>query len=396
MRRAISETQLPRWLLAVLLVAIVLGIGFRFYNLDRKVYWNDEIYSTLRILGHTESQIVANAATLTDVRSLQAYLHAGGDLPRNGVGATISSLAQEEPQHPPLYFIIAHYWVRVAGDSVEAERFLSAIFGMLAIPAMFWLGMELFRRPAVAAIASALTAVSPVFVVYSQEIREYELWALLVIVMSALFLRALRLMTAPSWLLYGVTATAALYVYPFTAFAMFANLVSAIVWSRRDGRRAIVPAAASTLLPVALFLPWAMLAIRNYAPVQRGIATMVARRLSPVGTLSAFVGTLKLAFADFDISRPSAINAALSIGVLCIIGFAVRELIVAREMKALTFVSILAAFCAAPLLLPDLLMSGARSANPRYFFPVFACIDLATVGAMRSSASSRSARTRAL
>jgi len=37
---------------------ILLGIFFRFVNLDRKVYWIDETYTSLRISGHTETEFI--------------------------------------------------------------------------------------------------------------------------------------------------------------------------------------------------------------------------------------------------------------------------------------------------------------------------------------------------
>jgi uncharacterized membrane protein len=82
-------------------------------------------------------------------------------------------------------------------------RLLAVIFGVLALPAMYWLGLELFRSRGAAALAAAFLAISPVAVLYSQEFREYSLWTVAILVMSALFLRAVRSMTPRSWLWFA-------------------------------------------------------------------------------------------------------------------------------------------------------------------------------------------------
>lgn len=48
--------------------------------------------------------------------------------------------------HPPLYFAALHYWIVLAGDSVLSVRFLSVIFGVLAIPTAYLLGPPPLRR----------------------------------------------------------------------------------------------------------------------------------------------------------------------------------------------------------------------------------------------------------
>ena len=42
--------------------------------------------------------------------------------------------------NPPLYYLLLHGWMRVAGTSEAATRSLSLIFALLAVPASFWAG----------------------------------------------------------------------------------------------------------------------------------------------------------------------------------------------------------------------------------------------------------------
>lgn len=43
----------PAWFRFFIILLLVLGVFFRFVNLDRKVYWYDETATSLRISGYT-------------------------------------------------------------------------------------------------------------------------------------------------------------------------------------------------------------------------------------------------------------------------------------------------------------------------------------------------------
>ncbi len=109
------QTKL-RFLIAILLV---LGIFFRFADIDRKVYWLDETFTSLRISGYTESELVADFSTprITSIEILQKYQRLS---PERGVDDTIKSLELEDPHHPPLYYVMARFWVQAFGNSVVA------------------------------------------------------------------------------------------------------------------------------------------------------------------------------------------------------------------------------------------------------------------------------------
>ncbi len=43
----------PNRLRFLIVMLLMVGIFFRFFNLDRKVYWHDETFTSLRISGYT-------------------------------------------------------------------------------------------------------------------------------------------------------------------------------------------------------------------------------------------------------------------------------------------------------------------------------------------------------
>ncbi len=80
-------------------------------------------------------------------------------------------------QHPPLYYSLLHFWIKLAGDDPTDVRLLSALLGTLTIPVIFFLGRRLMG-PAVGLIAALILALSPFHVRFAQETRMYTALAL--------------------------------------------------------------------------------------------------------------------------------------------------------------------------------------------------------------------------
>ena len=51
-------TTYTAWLKILVVIVLMLGVFFRLFNIDRKVYWFDETFTSLRISGYTESEVV--------------------------------------------------------------------------------------------------------------------------------------------------------------------------------------------------------------------------------------------------------------------------------------------------------------------------------------------------
>jgi 4-amino-4-deoxy-L-arabinose transferase-like glycosyltransferase len=90
-----------------------------------------------------------------------------------------------ENVHGPLFSLLLHGWMRIAGDGEWALRMPSAVFGTATVPAIAWLARRWIGRDA--GIAAAwLAAASPFLIWYSQEARNYALLILCVCVSTAL------------------------------------------------------------------------------------------------------------------------------------------------------------------------------------------------------------------
>jgi hypothetical protein len=75
-------------------------------------------------------------------------------------------------QHPPLYYLLLHYWVALNGDTPYYVRLLSALFGAGTIPIIYLIGKRI--SGAVMGLAAAVFLALSLFnIYYAQETRMY-------------------------------------------------------------------------------------------------------------------------------------------------------------------------------------------------------------------------------
>ncbi len=362
-------------------IALSCGFFFRFYHIDRKVFWDDEIYSAIRIVGYREDDVIRIAAAARTAADLQGIVHPGSLRRDPSVQDTVVGLVLEDPEHAPLYYVLAHLWSNRLGDSVRALRMFSAVIGVLAIPAMFWLCFELFRSPRAGWIGAALIATSPIAVLYSQQIREYSLWTVALSVMGAALLRALRLQTISAWAVYAAALAFGLYIDTLTIFtaAGFAAFVALDGWKRRGTKPYALIAFAVGFLA---FSPWLLVLVRGSDAVLRGASIMLKERFGAAYILERLIASLRLNFFDYNV-QSMGLSLILSLPVLALVGYALyfcRTL----PLRVWGFIAALLLFPIVPLLVHDLLFGGMLTAQTRYLIPAYLACDLALVGLFNS------------
>ena len=90
---------------------------------------------------------------------------------------------------PPLYYLLLHLWMGLAGSGEAATRSLSLLFALLAIPVSWSAGCAAFDRRT-GALAAAGAAGAPFLTYYAQETRMYSLVVVLSIAACASFVLA--------------------------------------------------------------------------------------------------------------------------------------------------------------------------------------------------------------
>lgn len=100
---------------------------------------------------------------------------------------------------PPLYYLFLGGWMKLFGEGDLAMRLPSAVFGALAVPAVFLLARSWFG-PRAGFFSAVLIALHPLHVFYSREARVYPLLLLLTVL---LWWRLAHALESSSWRLWA-------------------------------------------------------------------------------------------------------------------------------------------------------------------------------------------------
>lgn len=374
------------WLIFLIVTILLLGVFFRFANLEQKVYWNDEAYTLLRLSGHTESELVQQEFNGQVIRpfDLKQYQQLNPD---KTVVDTIRSQAVENTQHPPLYYILAWYWTHWFGGSIGVLRGLSALLSLLVFPALYWLCWELFQSATVGWMAVALMAVSPFHVVYAQEARQYSLWTVAILLSSAALLRSMRQRSVLNWAIYAVTLALGLYTFLLTIAVIAVHAVYVFAVTRLRWSKTLAAYLLASLGSLLLFSPWLVVLFNNLSLVRKTTNWTAREDLELVTRIKTIVTDLSHVFIDsasnFCIFSPdnsaSAIHFEnyLKYPVFLLIGVAFYVLCRKTPLRVWLFVVLLAASVLGPFVAADVLLGGVRSTTPRYLIPSYLGIGLA-------------------
>ncbi|PSB11301.1 glycosyl transferase family 39 [filamentous cyanobacterium CCP2] len=387
------------WLKGCLILAIGLGICFRFVNLDGKVYWHDEVYTTFRAAGFSRQEI--------DRELFQNRRFAAPELlkfqhikPGSTAADTVSSLATEDPQHPPLYFLMARGWMHWFGGSMTATRSLPALLSLLSLPLMYALGRELFNSSLMALLATTFLALSPFDILFAQTARQYSLLTVVVIGSSWLLLKAIRRSTVQNWGWYALSGAIGLYTHPFFGLTAIGHgvyvLLMSVSFRQRDS--CTEPASAPTfslafmpfvkrwqfsirflmamLVSLVLYFPWFVVLFDNY---QRASATTSWTKgsVSIVFLVKQWILSFTALFIDLNFTFSDLFAILLRLPFIFLIGCAIY--LVHQRTPRLTGLFILTSILMPFLLLalPDVVLGGQRSAASRYLISSFPGVQLA-------------------
>ena len=385
----------PAALTALLVVVLLLGCSFRLHDLGGKLVWHDEVATLIFAAGFPIDEWKAALYTgdVVDVSAVQRFQQLD---PERGVLVTLRGLAEHDPQHPPTYYVMARAWVRWLGEGIGSLRLLSVLASLLGLLGMHALCWELSRSRRVAWTGTALLAVSPFFVLYAQEAREYALWATLILGSNAALLRAIRITEAATailptraWILYGFLTLLSLYTSFSTAAVILGQVLYIVLRERGRPNRVSLSAAASLSVCALLFLPWALNLLRNYEAFE------VSMRWSkeiviPTGSLLRILAlNLSRPLIDF---WPDLESAGAWIGVLAavaVFAWAVLALCRAAPWERVLLVLCVLVLPTAIHLVPDLLFGGIRSLSTRYLTPSLLMLLVALAWWLGATLSSR-------
>lgn len=363
----------PTWLRFLVIVILVIGVFFRFYNIEKKVYWHDEVYTSIRSSGYTGEEVLQELfdGQVIGIQDLQKYQRIN---PEKSLNDTINSLIQH-PEHPPLYYLLARFWMQLFGDWFKTPRGLSVLFSLLALPCLYWLCLELFKSSLVGWIAVILFAISPFHVLYAQEAREYSLWTLTILLSSLALLRAMRLKNGVNWGIYTITLSLSLYVSLFSGLVAIGHGIYVILMENFRFTKQVAAYLLASVVGLITFAPWIVILITNFSRFQEKTAWIKIQE--PLSFLVQMWGLhLSSIFLDFGLSIEHLFTYLVPPVLLGIVGYAVYFLCRHTPKEVWGFIVTLIGVTAIALMLPDLIVGGRRSISSRYFIPCYLGIQM--------------------
>jgi uncharacterized membrane protein len=393
------QNKISRHLLLILLVgAIVIGVGFRLNGLGHKLYWHDEVYTSLRSAGYSGLEMGTQMFSDREWQP-EELLKFQRLKPGSNFGDTITSLAKEDPQHPPLYYLISRFWMQTFGSDIATMRLLAVLISLVSLPLIYGLAFELFSSRLIALISVALLALSPFDVLFAQIARQYSLLTVATIASSFCILRAMRLRNASSWGVYAVVNALGLYTHPFFSFTAIAHGVYLLLLQFGLPHRLRVKTQAKSidhnlqvelLKPqnfffkyvlanigsLLLYIPWILVLAGNY---QRALSSTNWATGATDWLVNSKLWMLSFTalFLDLDVGFDSVWTYVIRLPILLVILAGIWALCRQTQHQTWLFVwtAILVPFLM--LVLPDLLLGGRRSSVSRYLISCFPGIQLA-------------------
>lgn len=203
--------------------------------------------------------------------------------------AAVAGLRGFYSQHAPLYFVV----VKISDLVLPAEsagRIVSALAGIATIPAFALLMARLLDRRA-AIVATAMLAISPIHIYYSQEASMHSLQLFLVTVSYLAFISYLQRPRMWWIAIYGIAAALSLWVDFTSAFVLAPQAAYLGVQLLRH-RHKIWPLLFASVGALAAFIPWMPQLAGSIAAVDVADRPESYLTLEPAGLFTALLSVI--------------------------------------------------------------------------------------------------------
>ncbi len=202
--------------------------------------------------------------------------------------------------HPPLYYLVLKAWISIFGTSELSYRGMSLFFALIALGGMYVLIQKLFKTKWFALLAVFLTALSPLFVRFSEETRMYTMVAAIVIWATYVMLVAMEKRKRRYWIIYGVLLSVGMWTHYFTALLWIAHWV----WRAIEQRNGTVKRFWTTewigahVLAVALYFAWIPVVFNQFKGVMSGFWIPPVDLATPIDYIATLLLYLQSDEAD--------------------------------------------------------------------------------------------------
>jgi uncharacterized membrane protein len=249
------------------LVVVILGTFLKFYHLNSKLFWMDEVSTVLYTSGIKErtfkESIPVNQIVNYGYYDSLLHLNTKAYRIKNEVTGILS-----DTHLTPAHYVFLTLWYRLLGDNLIDYRLFSVFVFILSLPFIFLLAKTLFTSALAGSIAVSLYAVSPFIHLEAQEARYYILWVFFFIVSNYLFLMAIKQNRLLWWTGYAAASILALYTSATSASFIFGHLVYVLLFKKELRTQFFI----SLLFIVIAYLPWMYFLFTVQDKIEKGLA----------------------------------------------------------------------------------------------------------------------------
>jgi uncharacterized membrane protein len=235
------------------ILIISIGIFFKFYSLDYKLFWIDEISTIQHTSGIPDKDYPA-MVPVNEIKNINFYkdLYHLKKQPLT-IGSELKGLFHSRNLNP-LHYPLLMIWYRLAGDEPSDFRLFGVFIFILTLPFLFLLSKSLFDSNLAGWITVSLYSVSPFIHLFAQEARYYILWSFILIVLNYLFLQSIERKNLKWWVGYAFVVALSLYASPVSIVIIFGHLIFVLL----TRRNLVEVSFISILSGFILYLPWAL------------------------------------------------------------------------------------------------------------------------------------------
>lgn len=178
--------------------------------------------------------------------------------------------------HPPLYYILLHFWQNIFSNNISTIRSMSLVWSVISLVLAFLLVRKAFSRSS-AWVSVFLLMISPLFMYYSHNTRMYTM-SLAICLMATYILVLLHSTRRYGtrillWVVYAILLALGMWTSYFTILIWISHFIWVIYENYSNTKtfhiRKIIPKAMllSIALSIILYLPWIPFFISRYATV---------------------------------------------------------------------------------------------------------------------------------
>ena len=315
----------------VYFIVILIGVVFKFYGLESRFFWLDEIYTIFHTSG-METGVFWDkfpADTIVNIGYYNDMLNLNNG--EYSIGTQIKGLSQM-PQFTPFHYVLLVFWHPVIGADQLDYRLFTILMFILSLPMLYLITKKLSGSRLTAWIATSLFAVSPFIHNYAQDSRYYILWIFSILLMHLLILKALDKNTVKSWFLYSIASIFALYVSSLTGIIIIGHFFYVWVFYKEMRMRVVV----SNLFALLVYTPWLFFIINHISEIKGALSWQMGDPgiwevlLGPwfgMAHIFSYTDSFEGVYSYFKVSSyTSELATAIAINIL-LIGFIITSLV---------------------------------------------------------------------